>query len=96
MFYLYSLKLAASYGIDPMEIARASVLGQPVHLLSPLVASTFLLVGMVGVDLGEHQRFAFKWASFNVSCSDCPCYHHRCTYAILIGNKSRYGFLLIN
>lgn len=52
----------ASYGIDPMEIARASVLGQPVHLLSPLVASTFLLVGMVGVDLGEHQRFAFKWA----------------------------------
>ncbi|KRD90043.1 damage-inducible protein CinA [Bacillus sp. Root147] len=53
---------AASYGIDPMEIARASVLGQPVHLLSPLVASTFLLVGMVGVDLGEHQRFAFKWA----------------------------------
>ncbi|WP_129704030.1 CitMHS family transporter [Priestia megaterium] len=53
---------ATSYGIDPMEIARASVLGQPVHLLSPLVASTFLLVGMVGVDLGEHQRFAFKWA----------------------------------
>ncbi|WP_243549802.1 CitMHS family transporter [Priestia megaterium] len=53
---------AASYGIHPMEIARASVLGQPVHLLSPLVASTFLLVGMVGVDLGEHQRFAFKWA----------------------------------
>ncbi|MFP7732427.1 CitMHS family transporter [Priestia aryabhattai] len=53
---------AASYGINPLEIARASVLGQPVHLLSPLVASTFLLVGMVGVDLGEHQRFAFKWA----------------------------------
>jgi CitMHS family citrate-Mg2+:H+ or citrate-Ca2+:H+ symporter len=52
---------AAAYGIDPIEIGRASVLGQPVHLLSPLVASTYLLVGMVGVDIGEHQRFAFKW-----------------------------------
>lgn len=52
---------AAAYGIDPLQIARASVLGQPVHLLSPLVASTFLLVGMIGKELGEYQRYAFKW-----------------------------------
>ncbi|MBD3107278.1 TRAP transporter large permease subunit [Bacillus sp. AGMB 02131] len=55
---------AASYGVDPIEIARASVLGQPIHLLSPLVASTFLLVGMVNHDLGDYQRYAFKWMFF--------------------------------
>ena len=36
-----------------LEIARASVLGQPVHFLSPLVASTLLLVGMVKKDIGN-------------------------------------------
>jgi CitMHS family citrate-Mg2+:H+ or citrate-Ca2+:H+ symporter len=57
---------ASAYGIDPVEVARASVLGQPVHFLSPLVASTLLLVGMVKTDLGEFQRYAIKWA---VLCS---------------------------
>ncbi|MGM1032250.1 MAG: CitMHS family transporter [Bacillota bacterium] len=51
-----------AYGVSPLEIARASVLGQPVHFLSPLVASTLLLVGMVKADIGELQRYAFKWA----------------------------------
>ncbi|MGN7233740.1 CitMHS family transporter [Priestia megaterium] len=53
---------ASAYGVDPVEIARASVLGQPVHFLSPLVASTLLLVGMVKTDIGEFQRYAFKWS----------------------------------
>ncbi|MEC1719894.1 CitMHS family transporter [Schinkia azotoformans] len=52
----------AAYGVDPLEVARASVLGQPVHFLSPLVASTFLLVGMLKTDFGTMQRYAFKWA----------------------------------
>lgn len=51
----------AAYGVSTLEIARASVLGQPVHFLSPLVASTLLLVGMLKTDLGEFQRYAFKW-----------------------------------
>lgn len=55
---------ASAYGIDPVEIARASVLGQPVHFLSPLVASTLLLVGMVKTDIGQLQRYGFKWAVF--------------------------------
>ncbi|SFJ72949.1 CitMHS family transporter [Thermoflavimicrobium dichotomicum] len=55
-------KTAAAYGIDAAQIARASVLGQPVHAMSPLMASAYLLVGMVGVEFGEHQRFIFKWA----------------------------------
>lgn len=53
---------AAAYGIDPVEIARASILGQPVHLMSPLVASTLLLVGMVDRDIGDFQKATVKWA----------------------------------
>jgi CitMHS family citrate-Mg2+:H+ or citrate-Ca2+:H+ symporter len=33
-----------------------------VHLLSPLVPSTFLLAGLCGVEFGEHQRFTLRWA----------------------------------
>ncbi|TQI33202.1 CitMHS family transporter [Pseudomonas aeruginosa] len=53
---------ATSYGFTTLEIARASIVGQPVHLLSPLVPSLYLLVALSKVDLGEHQRFALKWA----------------------------------
>ena len=53
---------AATYGVDPVEIARASILGQPVHAMSPLIASAYLLVGMAGVDFGDHQKFIIKWA----------------------------------
>jgi CitMHS family citrate-Mg2+:H+ or citrate-Ca2+:H+ symporter len=55
-------KAAASFDINSAEMARASLLGQPVHLLSPLVPSTYLLAGMAGVDFGDHQRFTLKWA----------------------------------
>ena len=47
----------AHYGVAPEAIARASLMGQPVHLLSPLVPSTYLLVSLVGIDLADHQRF---------------------------------------
>jgi len=53
---------AQNYGISAVEMARASLIGQPVHLLSPLVPSTYLLVGLAGVDFGDHQRFTLKWA----------------------------------
>lgn len=54
---------AGAYGISPAEIGRASLIGQPVHLLSPLVPSTYLLVGLAGVELGDHQRFTLKWSA---------------------------------
>ncbi len=50
---------AETYGITPVEMARASLIGQPVHLLSPLVPSTYLLVGL---EFGDHQKFTLKWA----------------------------------
>lgn len=53
---------AANYNIPMAEIARASVLGQPAHVLSPLYAAGYLLVGMLGIDYGQNQRFALKWA----------------------------------
>lgn len=51
----------AAYGITAAEIARASLVGQPVHLLSPLVPSTYLLVGLAKVEFGDHQKFTLKW-----------------------------------
>lgn len=53
---------AAHYGISPVEMARASIVGQPVHLLSPLVPSTFLLCGLAGIEFGQYQKFTIKWA----------------------------------
>ena len=47
----------AHYGIEPMAIARASLMGQPIHMMSPLVPSTYLLVSLAGIDLADHQRF---------------------------------------
>ncbi|MDX2066920.1 MAG: citrate:proton symporter [Haliscomenobacter sp.] len=55
---------ATEFGIDKLEIGRAALLGQMTvgFPISPLTASTFLLVGLSEVDLGEHQRFTFFWA----------------------------------
>lgn len=47
---------AAQYGIDPVEMARASITGQPVHLQSPLVPAILLLVSLAAVNLGDHHR----------------------------------------
>jgi CitMHS family citrate-Mg2+:H+ or citrate-Ca2+:H+ symporter len=55
-------KAAAVYGISAAEIGRASIIGQPVHLLSPLVASTYLLVGLSEIEFGDHQRYTLFWS----------------------------------
>ena len=55
-------KAAAAYGISPAEIGRAAITGQPVHLLSPLVASTYLLVGLSEIEFGDHQRYTLGWS----------------------------------
>ncbi|MGV9671625.1 MULTISPECIES: CitMHS family transporter [unclassified Gordonia (in: high G+C Gram-positive bacteria)] len=47
---------ATRYGIDPTEMARASITGQPFHMQSPLVPAILLLVALAGVGLGDHHK----------------------------------------
>nr|WP_296779418.1 citrate:proton symporter [Rhodococcus sp. (in: high G+C Gram-positive bacteria)] len=47
---------AGTYGIEPVEMARAAITGQPVHLQSPLVPAILLLVTLAGVSLADHHK----------------------------------------
>ncbi|NQE60605.1 CitMHS family transporter [Caulobacter sp. RHG1] len=55
-------EMGQAYGIAPEAIARAAMLGQTVHVLSPLVAAVYLVAGLLNVDVGAMQRFGLKWA----------------------------------
>ena len=49
---------AEGFGVAAADVGRAAILGQMTvgFPVSPLTASTFLLVGLSGVDFGEHQK----------------------------------------
>ena len=55
---------AENFGISGLSIARAAVLGQMTtgFPVSPLTAATFLLTGLAGIDLGEHQKKTIQLA----------------------------------
>ncbi|MEU4355075.1 CitMHS family transporter [Streptomyces virginiae] len=53
----------AAHGVSPLEIARASLVGQALHMSSPLVPAVYVLVGMARVEFGDHTRFTVKWAA---------------------------------
>lgn len=50
-------------GGDPIQIAQAAVLGQMTvgFPVSPLTPATFLVVGLCGIGLGEHQKFSIPY-----------------------------------
>ena len=50
---------AGAYGIASTKVAQAALLGQMTtgFPVSPLTPATFLVTGLTGVELGEHQRF---------------------------------------
>ncbi|OMP32836.1 CitMHS family transporter [Mangrovimonas sp. DI 80] len=71
-FYFGVLPLLSStsahFGGNAIEIGRAAITGQMTtgFPVSPLTGATFLLIGLTGVDLGEHQRKTIPYA-FGIS-----------------------------
>lgn len=67
-FYFGVLPVLAStaqeFGSSAIAVGRAAILGQMTtgFPVSPLTASTFLLVGLTGVELGEHQKKTIPYA----------------------------------
>lgn len=56
-------EVGRQYGFTDMQMALASLMGQAFHLLSPLVAFIYLLLRLTGLDMGEWQKEAAKYAA---------------------------------
>lgn len=54
---------AEAAGVPGLAVGRAAICGQITvgFPISPLTPSTFLLTGLSGVDLGDHQKHSFIW-----------------------------------
>lgn len=60
------VEVAEALGVNGVDIARASIIGQ-ITLgwpLSPMIGTFFLFTGMCELDIGEWQKYAFKYFFF--------------------------------
>ncbi|ALK98058.1 citrate transporter [Massilia sp. WF1] len=50
-------------GVPQIQVAQAALLGQMTtgFPVSPLTPATFLVAGLAGIDLADHQKFTFKY-----------------------------------
>ena len=50
-------------GVEPLQVAQAALLGQMTtgFPVSPLTPATFLVAGLAGIDLADHQKYTFKY-----------------------------------
>ena len=50
-------------GLQPVQLAQGALLGQMTtgFPVSPLTPATFLLVGLCGIELGDHQKFTIPF-----------------------------------
>lgn len=55
---------AEAFGVSGIGVGRAAILGQMTmgFPISPLTGSTFLLIGLAGIDFGEHQKKTIPYA----------------------------------
>jgi CitMHS family citrate-Mg2+:H+ or citrate-Ca2+:H+ symporter len=58
------VQTAEGFGVEGINVVRAALLGQMTtgFPVSPLTPATFLLVGLAGVDFGEHQKRTIPFA----------------------------------
>jgi CitMHS family citrate-Mg2+:H+ or citrate-Ca2+:H+ symporter len=50
-------------GVQPLQVAQAALLGQMTtgFPVSPLTPATFLVAGLAGIELADHQKYTFKY-----------------------------------
>lgn len=55
--------IAQHGGVPAIDVGRAAILGQMTtgFPVSPMTPSTFLLVGLAGIELADHQRYSIRY-----------------------------------
>jgi CitMHS family citrate-Mg2+:H+ or citrate-Ca2+:H+ symporter len=56
-------EVGAQLGVQKVQVAQAALLGQMTtgFPVSPLTPATFLVVGLSGIDLADHQKFTIPF-----------------------------------
>ena len=56
-------EVSGMLGVPHVQVAQAALLGQMTtgFPVSPLTPATFLVAGLAGIDLADHQKYTFKY-----------------------------------